>query len=238
MRPIFKPLIWNVYELLPNAILQPLVRHRHGHIWTLIPEPDLPVLVHIPKTGGSSVAQELYGQTINHYPVSIWQMGDPERFLNARVFAILRDPTERLISAIRHCISGPRASQRDLQLGRYLKSFAPNTLGMLEAYLDSGSLRRVCASNIMFKSYDFWLGTPGEFEGLQVFKLQVGGANQSSSSRQNVNLAENNITDLPEHLAEKARHILKADYDWFDQKGVDSVKDATDSIAMLATLSC
>lgn len=234
MRPHFKPLIWDVYARLPDAILQPIVRYRHGHIWTIKSDPETPVLVHIPKTGGSSVAQELYGQTINHYPVSIWQMADPDQFRDTRVFAILREPTERLISAIRHCISGPRASSKDLRLGRYLNSLAPDTLGILDAYLESASLRKICSSNIMFKPYDFWLGKPGEVGGLQVFKLDGTNSAQPMPGRRNVNLAENGVPILSEHIMEKAQDILRKDHDWYDLPGLASVSDATEAIAALA----
>ena len=83
------------------------------------------VFVHVPKTGGTSVARALYGtaggghRTVRDYRA---ELGDA--FVDrAFVFAVVRDPVERLASAFRYLQAGGGnrldAAFRDRVLGPY-----------------------------------------------------------------------------------------------------------------------
>lgn len=233
MKPIMKPLIWDLYGKIPTSLLRPLVRIRHRHIWSAIPKKNKPVLIHIPKTGGTSLAHALYGQAINHYPIQIWRLADPNRFSETLFVAVLRDPAERLVSAIRHCLGAPRASKRDVRLGDFFRSFSSNTEELLQLYLTDASVRNYCASNIMFKPFEFWLGKPANVQNLRVFKLEKGVDGRKIPNSLNVNLSNNYLSNLPKEIEEKALEVLRGDYDWYTHEVVLPVGDAIETLTQI-----
>ncbi|HEV2363401.1 MAG TPA: sulfotransferase family 2 domain-containing protein [Caulobacteraceae bacterium] len=60
------------------------------------------VFIHVPKTGGTSMAQAIYGRGAGHATALFWRAADPKVFIAAESFAMLRDPIDRFVSAYRY----------------------------------------------------------------------------------------------------------------------------------------
>jgi hypothetical protein len=57
------------------------------------------IFIHIPKTGGVSIAAALYGVLIPHYTWQEWRRVNPTKFKRYFKFAVLRDPVTRFASS-------------------------------------------------------------------------------------------------------------------------------------------
>ena len=66
--------------------------------------------VHIPKTGGTSVSNILYGRNLPHFTASFYQLALGPRFSSLTRFATIRHPTKRLLSAWNFLRAGGSAS--------------------------------------------------------------------------------------------------------------------------------
>lgn len=60
------------------------------------------LFVHIPKCGGTSVAMGLGLSHIRHFPASVFYLSDEEKYSNARLFSVIRNPLDRLASILTH----------------------------------------------------------------------------------------------------------------------------------------
>ena len=90
--------IWEEYQIIESKTAKSLL------------------LIHIPKCGGTSIANALinsnqnknnpknplYEKFIRHLPASILKISNPNKFQNIDSFAIVREPSERLASLILH----------------------------------------------------------------------------------------------------------------------------------------
>lgn len=232
------PLIWDIYDRLgPRPVRDHIIRRRHSGIWNQIGcDTDL-VLVHFPKTGGTSLAVALYGRPVNHYPLRVWRSADPVRFATCRPISVLREPAERLLSAIRHCQSGVRASPADLALGRWLERRHGGTECIFTAYLEDAGLRRRLSRSILFKSTDFWLGLDGAADrssSLVCYRL----LSDDRGARKDTWLNVARPVDewhVCERLRALARSVLVDEYRWYDDPRNVPVRDALE-IASAAPL--
>ena len=57
------------------------------------------IFIHIPKTGGISIATALYGVLIPHYTWQEWRRVNPRKFERYFKFAVVRDPISRFASS-------------------------------------------------------------------------------------------------------------------------------------------
>ena len=57
------------------------------------------IFIHIPKTGGVSVCEALYGEQIGHRKIKDLKLYDKNRFENYFKFAFVRNPWSRIVSA-------------------------------------------------------------------------------------------------------------------------------------------
>lgn len=74
---------------LTPALLEAIKRHRV-------------IFVHIPKTGGTSIATALFGGRLGHRRWSEWRALHPEKFAQYLKFAVVRDPVDRFLSEYDH----------------------------------------------------------------------------------------------------------------------------------------
>jgi hypothetical protein len=86
------------------------IRRIAGHV-TGVPIPRYlrasnHLFIHIPKTGGVSISQAIYGRQVWHRTALFFQDCDPD-FLSTRLsFAVVRNPWDRLVSAYEFCRGG------------------------------------------------------------------------------------------------------------------------------------
>src|ERR1700761_9469052 len=68
------------------------------------------VFIHIPKAAGMSISQALYGEQIKHLSIRLCHQIAGGRLAELPSFAVLREPTERFLSAYRYGRAGGSAS--------------------------------------------------------------------------------------------------------------------------------
>lgn len=64
------------------------------------------VFVHVPKAAGTSIADSLYGRSINHLTADYYARANPAKFRDYYSFAVVRNPFERLVSAYLYARKG------------------------------------------------------------------------------------------------------------------------------------
>jgi hypothetical protein len=219
--------VWDLYQLLPIWVRSNVVRVRHQEIWNAIPGNVPAVIVHIPKTGGTTLATLLYGHAVNHYPIWVWRMANQRRFEQSAIVTVLREPLDRLGSAIRHCLGGERASQRDLAAGQFFRRNGTSVREMVECYLRDASIRRELSNNLLFKPYGFWLGQRELIPRLRCFALTTGRNGQSTESglRLNFNRNVEMFTGITDNHRLLAQRILWDDYAWYDDPRNEEIVD-------------
>ena len=93
------------YAQMPDAVRRSAVRmvccdpFTQRSMWTGTGKEAL--LIHIPKTGGTSIACAL-GLKAGHVPMTRFRVHSPERFASAYSFAFVRDPADRLYSSFNY----------------------------------------------------------------------------------------------------------------------------------------
>lgn len=96
-KPSKRQFVSGLYRKLPIGFvaLVDFLRSYHQCLYR-----DIPIFVHVPKNGGTSVATSLYGKRILHVKVS-----SLNKFLkifhlsNRTIFGLYRDPIDRFVSA-------------------------------------------------------------------------------------------------------------------------------------------
>lgn len=64
------------------------------------------LFVHIPKNGGTSIGQALYGTHIGHNTIRYYQVAARRLIETLPIFAVLREPEQRFLSSYRHARQG------------------------------------------------------------------------------------------------------------------------------------
>ena len=153
---------WAFLERLPAPIANAIVRRRYrGPVWQGIPEGAARTLVHIPKTGGTTFARVVYGREVNHYPAFVFAIADPERWRRQPPIAFLRDPAERMLSAIAHHFGSPRMSEADRRRARRLRRFGDDPETIATGILAGGSLPGWLRGTLLFRPQHRWIESRG-----------------------------------------------------------------------------
>ncbi len=64
------------------------------------------LFIHIPKTGGTSIAKLLYRRNLPHYTAAFWNLVYGQRIRRLPSFAVVRHPVDRMLSAYRMAVQG------------------------------------------------------------------------------------------------------------------------------------
>lgn len=122
------------------------------------------IFIHIPKTGGTSVARALYGHGARHRMLRTMELADRQRFNAYFKFAFVRDPYDRLVSAFYYLLQCPLDSFDGWWRTRFL-----GTLDTFDQFVDALSasprLRRAAASHPAFMpQYRFIQSVDGQIK--------------------------------------------------------------------------
>jgi hypothetical protein len=161
---------------LPDFWARQVLRYKYVGCWNAFPINSTALFVHVPKCGGTTLAEALYGHQINHFSAKVLALSDQERFRNSFSFAILRDPVERFLSAIRHCVSGPRASEADRRIGMELGHLGTEPLEIAEELSKLSRLKfyRLCGRLTVFVPQYHWVSNGTQILVNQVYGLRSG----------------------------------------------------------------
>lgn len=226
---------WDLYARLPQFVRDPLVRRRHGSIWSEIDEHPRVVFVHIPKTGGTTLAELLYAKSVNHYPLWVWRACEPKKLSGAQYFTVLRDPVQRLISGIRHVLVGQRASSQDIEMGKFLTSHYGSTSEIFDAYISEPRLRSMLASYIHFRSYKFWLNPFSDALDANLMIFALAADVRPLPSWSNVTPKGDNWLGPSKEQLISAQKILEEDYAYYRNASNIVIRDSTEALNYLST---
>lgn len=122
------------------------------------------IFIHVPKTGGTSIATALGVHGKGHIPLSRYYAADPERLARAFSFAIVRNPWDRLLSAYTYLANPKRDFRfRDFRwAAKYLSQYKDFERFVLA--LKDLRVREDLLDYIHFLPQSHWLTVPGHPE--------------------------------------------------------------------------
>lgn len=132
---------------LPSPVACRTSRALWRNVWHKSPIPtvvngrDL-LFIHIPKCAGTSVAHMLGYNGFNHFPAFAFFHTDRPRFKSAISFSVMRNPIDRLRSAVLHLAQSGMATEYEHSLAKALQLSEQNIDVILERVLNSRSLRK------------------------------------------------------------------------------------------------
>ncbi len=99
------------------------------------------LFIHIPKCGGTSIANAFGHRHIRHFPACAFSLADYNLYSSCNTFAIVRDPIKRLISIISHFSSSIFSTEKEKQIFANLKVQHTNIEKLLISMLKHRSVR-------------------------------------------------------------------------------------------------
>jgi len=100
------------------------------------------LLIHIPKNAGTSLSQALYGEDIGHLSLKVWVQRYPYTVRRMKVFAVIRDPVDRFVSAF-HFLKGGGMNSGDAAFARLHLAEYDSPESLAEAMNDPGVFRSI-----------------------------------------------------------------------------------------------
>jgi hypothetical protein len=95
------------------------------------------LLIHIPKNAGTSLSRALYGEDIGHLSLKVWTQRYPHTVKRMKVFAVIRDPVDRFVSAFRF-LKGGGLNAEDADFARLHLAEYDSPESLAEAMNDPG----------------------------------------------------------------------------------------------------
>jgi hypothetical protein len=84
--------------ILPTSLRVRIADLRGRGVYAGYPNRQRCIFIHIPKTGGTSVARSLFGEASRHLTYVEYQRANPEKFRRFIKFSFVRNPWDRLVS--------------------------------------------------------------------------------------------------------------------------------------------
>ncbi len=129
------------------------------------------IYIHIPKAGGTSIAHSLYGERIGHFSIenyiNFWGW---ENVQNRNVFAVVRNPYERLYSAYNFVKSGGTKDGSVANLHLYKGPHFKNFNSFVQNWLVYQNLNDL---DVLFRPQTFFTEIPNDKNlNIKFFKLE------------------------------------------------------------------
>lgn len=181
------------------------------------------IFVHIPKCGGKSVVQDLYGVEEHDYfghalPIFYRSLVGPSRFNAFLKFAVVRDPVTRCLSGFRFGQRGGFKLERDIRIQQAIgdKSFAE--------FVQGGLLEELAQEDVVFGPQSAYLVMPDGTLALdrllrfENFDMEVGAVLQSLGrggdvSHANAAPSRSEEISVPDDLRAEINRIYRIDHD-------------------------
>lgn len=92
----------DLWHQIPETYRDPIDIRRRKHFW----KKSGVLFIHIPKTGGVSVSDALYGRPLGHFYARRIKVHAPDVFSRVYSFSVVRHPIHRAVSAFHFAKSG------------------------------------------------------------------------------------------------------------------------------------
>jgi putative flippase GtrA len=224
---LIKDTIHDLYHLALDRLVQfnfigMVWRHLFGRNLKVKIEKAGCLLIHIPKTGGTSISKSLYGRNLPHYSAMSWHLRFRNDFSKWCRFAVIRHPVARFLSAWHFTKNGGS----DIILNSRYEMALLSPMEPLEAFI-----RRVSQSPSILRSVpafrpqvDFVIGGNGEFLLDRLFMID--GDNSGSNaltdwlsipSLPHLNKSQSSRVELTDDLQEALLELYKEDLDLYNR---------------------
>ena len=161
-------LVLRVKRLLPVGLVNKIVAVSR---WSLRRRSRLPskfcqsglLFIHVPKVAGTSVRHYLFGsepiEGWYHWRAQECKRMDPEGFARLNVFAIVRNPYDRLVSGYWHLSDYTGTVPHNLALRQYIRTYYPRFSEFVVKGLKDPAITR----DVLFRSQSWFVcGDSGE----------------------------------------------------------------------------
>ncbi len=180
------------------------------------------LFVHIPKTGGTSISQLLYGCNLPHYSASFYDDAFPGLLSSVPSFAVIRDPMERAISTYKFILSGGTEIVTASEYNRVLIEQAGSFDGFVDL-LEAGRFGTINLNELL-KPQISYVARNGEFLVDHLFALDTKhGFSEplsdllGSKPIPHINQSKGAMTEFSQQAEQKIRKIYRDDFKLFDR---------------------
>lgn len=206
---------YDFINYLPRPLRRAICKVHYGEIWRNVPKDCVLLPIHVPKTGGTTLLH-LLGLSGNfHYPNWLWQCSNPVRFQGVATLAVMRDPSDRFVSVIRHCLGAPKASKKELAAGDMLRRHGRNLEEICRAYLNNKRLRNALNDIVHFKNQSLWLADEDGNLPNHLFALKPRTVSSRFATDRNVNVLNEGVSDLSGELQAEIRQFVIKDWELY-----------------------
>lgn len=149
-----------VHDLLhqmPDFACRLLMHRKFTAIWQEFAPEERFLFIHIPKNAGTYISHSLYGRFLNHYPLKLYQVDNPQRLQRMRSFAVMRDPALRFMSGIHHHLYGEDLSIPDYSLRKVMLAISDDPFVIARSFFTDSMLRFRMRSSLHFVPQYLWI---------------------------------------------------------------------------------
>jgi hypothetical protein len=127
--------------------------------------------IHVPKSAGTSISMALYGISLGHRSLAMWQDMFPHSMKKVKIMAVVRDPVARFVSAF-YFLKGGGMNDSDRSFAlKYLSDYnEPSELAC--ALIDPGLQSLVLSYYHFTKQVDFLTDSSGRIAIHCLFRLE------------------------------------------------------------------
>lgn len=183
---------------LPDQACRLLLKTKFTRIWVPFSQDERYLFIHIPKAAGTHVSAALYPCFVNHYPLKLYRLSQPERVARMWSFAIVRDPALRFLSAIHHHLTGeddlsPASCEKKAML-----KISSDPFVVAQRFFDDPVLRFRLRGSLLFVPQWLWVSHHGKLVPDVLYKL--------APTREYVDKLTDKVrSNVSEHMTERSQ---------------------------------